>query len=268
MKYKLPDHKSIMGILNVTPDSFYDGGKYKNTTEIINRIKQMIEQGVDIIDIGAESTRPGSKAVSLDEELRRLTPVISEIRKFSDIPISIDTTKADVIKELIKYNIQIVNDVSAGSDNEIINLARENQLYISLMHMQNNPLTMQDKPEYDNLIADIFSFLKNKYQNCVNLGINPSKIIIDPGFGFGKTIEHNFTILKNLDVFKKISENILVGISRKSMIGAVTGKEPNDRLHGSIAAESIAIFNGARIIRVHDIEPSVLMRNVIEKMCI
>ena len=140
MKYKLPDHKSIMGILNVTPDSFYDGGKYKNTTEIINRIKQMIEQGVDIIDIGAESTRPGSKAVSLDEELRRLTPVISEIRKFSDIPISIDTTKADVIKELIKYNIQIVNDVSAGSDNEIINLARENQLYISLMHMQKNPL--------------------------------------------------------------------------------------------------------------------------------
>ena len=263
MPYNLERKISIMGILNVTPDSFYDGGKYINTTNTIARVKEMLDQGVDIIDIGAESTRPGSLSVSLDEELARLIPVISEIRKISNIPLSIDTTKADVIKELIQYEIQIINDISAGSDNSMIKLAKDNNLYISLMHMQKKPETMQEKPTYKNVISEIYSYLSERFQRCIKQGIEKNKIIIDPGFGFGKTVEHNYTILNNLKRFSDLTDNILVGISRKSMIGAVTSKEPSDRLHGSLAAETISIINKAKIIRVHDIlETSVMIKTL------
>ena len=266
MSYNLKQKISIMGILNVTPDSFYDGGKYTNMKNTIERVKVMLGQGVDIIDIGAESTRPGSLAVSLDEELSRIIPVISEIRKISDIPISIDTTKADVIRELIRYRIQIINDISAGSDNSMIELAKDNDLYISLMHMQKKPETMQEEPSYENIVREIYSYLEERIQNCIDQGINKNKIIIDPGFGFGKTVEHNYTILNNLEKFSKLTENILVGISRKSMIGAITDKRPSDRLYGSLAAEAISIINKAKIIRVHDILETSIMIKTLEHL--
>ncbi len=263
MSYNLEKKLSIMGILNVTPDSFYDGGKYTNTKNTLVRVKEMLDQGVDIIDIGAESTRPGSLSVSLDEELSRLIPVVSEIRKISKIPLSIDTTKADVIKKLIQYEIQIINDISAGSDNSMIKLAKDNNLYISLMHMQKKPETMQEEPTYKNVISEIHSYLTERFKRCIDLGIDKNKIIIDPGFGFGKTVKHNYKILNNLKKFSDLTDNILVGISRKSMIGAVTNKEPSDRLHGSLAAETISIMNKAKIIRVHDIsETSVMMKTL------
>ena len=263
MSYNLEKKLSIMGILNITPDSFYDGGRYTNTKNTLVRVKEMLDQGVDIIDIGAESTRPGSLSVSLDEELSRLIPVVSEIRKISKIPLSIDTTKADVIRELIQYEIQIINDISAGSDNSMIKLAKDNNLHISLMHMQKKPETMQEKPTYKNVISEIHGYLAERFQRCIDQGIDKNKIIIDPGFGFGKTVKHNYTILNNLKKFSDLTDNILVGISRKSMIGAVTNKEPSDRLHGSLAAETISIMNKAKIIRVHDIsETSVMMKTL------
>ena len=266
MSYNLEKKISIMGILNITPDSFYDGGKYTNTKSTLARVKEMLAQGVDIIDIGAESTRPGSQSVSLNEELSRLIPVVSEIRKISKIPLSIDTTKADVIQELIQYRIQIINDISAGSDNSMIRLAKDNDLYISLMHMQKKPETMQEEPKYENVINEIYSYLSERFQRCVEHGIDKSKIIIDPGFGFGKTVKHNYTILNNLEKFSNLTDNILVGISRKSMIGAVTNKEPSDRLHGSLAAETISIVNKAKIIRVHDIAETSVMIKTLEHL--
>ena len=174
MKYKLKDGISIMGILNVTPDSFYDGGKYINIDATMNRVNEMIKEGVDIIDIGAESTKPGSKPVSFKEELLRLMPVVKKIREKSDIPISIDTTKSEIIRELLNYNIQFINDVSAGSDQSMMMLAKDNNLYISLMHMQKNPETMQEHPTYDNVVDEIHFFLKKKYQKCNDYDIDPS----------------------------------------------------------------------------------------------
>ena len=263
MQYKLKDGISIMGILNVTPDSFYDGGKYINIDATMNRVNEMIKEGVDIIDIGAESTRPGSKPVSFKEELLRLMPVVKKIREKSDIPISIDTTKSEIIRELLNYNIQFINDVSAGSDQSMMMLAKDNNLYISLMHMQKNPETMQEHPTYENVVDEIYFFLKKKYQKCNDYDIDPSKIIIDPGFGFGKTVQHNFMILDNLSKFASITNNILVGISRKSMIGASTNREPSDRLHGSLSAEVVSIINKAKIIRVHDIlETSIMLKTL------
>ena len=263
MKYKLKNGISIMGILNVTPDSFYDGGKYINIDATMNRVNEMIKEGVDIIDIGAESTRPGSKPVSFKEELLRLMPVVKKIREKSDIPISIDTTKSEIIRELLNYNIQFINDVSAGSDQSMMMLAKDNNLYISLMHMQKNPETMQEHPAYDNVVDEIHFFLKKKYQKCNDYDIDPSKIIIDPGFGFGKTVQHNFMILDNLSKFASITNNVLVGISRKSMIGASTSREPSDRLYGSLSAEVVSVINKAKIIRVHDIlETSIMVKTL------
>ena len=266
MPYNLEKKISIMGILNVTPDSFYDGGKYTNTKSTLARVREMLDQGVDIIDIGAESTRPGSLSVSLDEELSRLIPVVSEIRKISKIPLSIDTTKADVIQELIKYEIQIINDISAGSDNSMIRLAKNNDLHISLMHMQKKPETMQEDPTYSDVVSEIYTYLSERFQRCIDQGIDKNKIIIDPGFGFGKTVKHNYTILNNLKKFSNLTDNILVGISRKSMIGIVTGREPSDRLYGSLAAETISIVNRAKIIRVHDISETSVMIKTLEHL--
>ena len=263
MQYKIPDKVLIMGILNVTPDSFYDGGKYTDVNITMERVDEMIEEGVDIIDIGAESTRPGSKPVSFENELSRLMPVVKKIRKHSDIPISIDTTKSEIIQELLKYNIQFINDISAGSDESMLQLAKDNNLYISLMHMQKNPQIMQNHPSYKDVVDEIYNYLNKKYLRCVDYGVDPSKIIIDPGFGFGKTSEHNFTLLDNLSRFSSITNNILVGISRKSMIGVATDKEPSDRLHGSLVAETISIINKAKIIRVHDVnETSIMVRTL------
>ena len=267
MSYKLNINScQIMGVLNITPDSFYDGGKYDDITKIMLRVKEIIEQGADIIDIGAESSRPGSKNISAKEEIARLLPVVSKIRKLYTIPLSIDSTKSEVIKKLIKYDIQIINDISAISDSNLLNIIKKQNMYVCLMHMQNSPENMQENPTYDNVISDIILYLKDRQQYCINNGISKDKIIIDPGFGFGKTLNHNYTILNNLEKLTSINENVLVGISRKSMIGNLLNKDVEKRLHGSLAAATLAIINKASIVRTHDIYETKIAKNIIESI--
>ena len=267
MKFNLSKKETyIMGILNVTPDSFYDGGKYTEEKSIENKVREMINNGVDIIDIGAESSRPGSKRISVQEELKRLQPAVALIRKFTNIPLSIDSIKSEVISTLIPYDIQIINDISAGSDQNIISIAAKNNLYICIMHMQNNPESMQDDPRYSNVTEEIFDYFKVKMNLCTNLGVKEDKIIIDPGFGFGKTLDHNYTLLKNLNKFSELSNNILVGISRKSMIGNLLDKAVDDRLEGSLAATTISLTNQASIIRTHDVLQTKIVSNAIKRI--
>ena len=265
MKFNLADKDfHIMGILNITPDSFYDGGLYTDIHTVVNKVKEMINNGVDIIDIGAESSRPGSVTIDAQEEIQRLKPVVSHIRSFSNIPISIDSTKSDVIETLIPYDIQIINDISAGRDEGIILLASKYDLYVCIMHMQNNPENMQNDPQYNNVTSEIFDYLREKKNLCVDQGISEDKIIIDPGFGFGKTLDHNYILLNNLKKFSELSNNILVGISRKSMIGNLLNKDVNDRLDGSLAAAAISIMNKASIVRTHDVLETKIVSNAIK----
>mgnify|MGYP001397152577 FL=1 len=267
MKYKLNTTScQIMGVLNITPDSFYDGGKYDNIEKIMLRVKEMINQGVDIIDIGAESSRPGSKNISAKEEITRLLPVVSKIRESYNIPLSIDSTKSEVVSELVKYNIQIINDISAISDSRLLNTIKNQNIYVCLMHMQNSPENMQENPIYDNVVSDILLYLQDRQEYCINNGINKDKIIIDPGFGFGKNLNHNYTLLNNLKQLTSINKNVLVGISRKSMIGKLLNKNVEKRLYGSLAAATLAIINKASIIRTHDVYETKITKNIIESI--
>tara|TARA_B100001769_G_scaffold37452_1_gene25345 strand:+ start:90 stop:908 length:819 start_codon:yes stop_codon:yes gene_type:complete len=243
----------IMGILNITPDSFYDGGSYTSIDHILLHVDKMIKEGVDIVDIGGESSRPGSQRISIQEEIDRLLPVVEKIREHHDIPISIDSMKPEVIQQLLPYKIQIINDISSLSDDRFIKILKDTGTYICLMHMLKTPETMQDNPNYDNVLNDVTEFLQERFSYCLSQGIDKKNIIIDPGFGFGKTLDHNYTLLKNLRVLTEITENILVGISRKSMIGNLLNKSVNDRLEGSLAATVLSIINCAKIIRTHDV---------------
>ena len=262
LKFNTNQKPLVMGILNVTPDSFSDGGKYSQTNTAVKRALEMLEQGADIIDIGGESSRPGSKRISSQQEIDRIIPVIEEIRKNSDIPISVDTTKASVMKESIKFKIQIINDISSLSDIDSFKILKDKNIYICLMHMKGTPDNMQDNPEYDDVVMEVSSFLENKIKACINQGISKERLIIDPGFGFGKTVEHNYLLLKNLQKLKDLHKNLLVGISRKSMIGNLLNKNVDQRLHGSLAATLISIYNGANIIRTHDIRETKLLLNI------
>ncbi len=232
----------IMGVLNITDNSFHDGGKYNSFKESFQHAKEMIHEGADIIDIGAESSKPGSEPVSSKVQINKIEPVVEAIREISDIPISIDTRSSDVIKKLTKYRINIVNDISSLQDMELINVIKENNLMVSLMHMQGVPKNMQDNPAYDDVVTDVYDYLEKKVQLCVNYGIDKSDIIIDPGFGFGKTLDHNYLLLK-------------------SMIGSVINKPPSDRLYGSLAATVLAIRNKASILRVHDVRQTRVLLN-------
>ena len=243
----------IMGVLNITDNSFHDGGKYNSFKDSLQHAKEMIQEGADIIDIGAESSKPGSEPVSSKVQIKKIEPVVEAIREISDIPISIDTRSSDVIKKLTKYRINIVNDISALQDMELISVIKDNNLMVSLMHMQGVPKNMQDNPAYDDVVGDVYDYLEKKVELCVNSGINKSDIIIDPGFGFGKTLDHNYLLLNSLKKYNKLGCRILSGISRKSMIGSVINKPPSERLYGSLAATVLAIRNKANILRVHDV---------------
>ena len=199
------DKRYVMGILNVTPDSFFDGGKYATLDKVMVRVDEMIAEGVDIIDIGGESSRPGSDRISIQEELDRILPVVSKIRDNYDIPISIDSMKSDVVEELLPFKIDIINDISSLSDNNFINILKKTDAYICLMHMIEDPSTMQNDPSYRNVTEEVFKYLEEKSTYCSENGISPKKIIIDPGFGFGKTLDHNYELLKNLDKFIEIN---------------------------------------------------------------
>lgn len=248
---------TIMGVLNVTPDSFSDGGKFNNTDRAMNTALRMENQGAGIIDIGGESTRPGAQAVSVEDELARVIPVIESIRQKSDIPISIDTSKPEVMSAAINAGASMINDVNALRAKGAIQVAAEAQVPVCIMHMQGNPRSMQTNPSYDDVTNDVIDFLLGRADECVSAGINEREIALDPGFGFGKTVQHNYALFASLPRLLKLGYPVLVGVSRKSMIGAVTDKSTEQRLAGSIAAATIAAEMGAHIIRVHDVDETV-----------
>ena len=244
----------IMGILNITPDSFSDGGDFFEKNIAIDRALEMVEQGADIIDIGGESTRPFSDSVSLKEEISRVIPVIEGICKESDVCISIDTTKSKVASEALEAGASVINDISAMEIDSLMGeVALKFNCPIVLMHMKGIPKNMQDNPQYQSLISDIKEYLLARIDFVVSKGIDRNKIIIDPGIGFGKTVENNFEIINNLDQFVKMNFPVLLGASRKSFIGVSLNLPENDRLEGSIAANIIGLQKGAKIFRVHDV---------------
>ena len=244
----------IMGILNVTPDSFSDGGKYLEKNNAINHALAMIDNGADIIDVGGESTRPFSDPVSLDEEISRVIPVIEGIRKESDVCISIDTTKSEVATAALDSGASLINDVSAMEvDPLMIDVALKFDCPIIIMHMKGTPKSMQDNPQYESLIYDIKDYLQERVDFIVSKGVNSKKIVIDPGIGFGKTVENNFEIINNLNHFTKMGLPVMLGASRKSFIGISLDLPEEDRLEGSLAANIIGLQNGAKIFRVHDV---------------
>ena len=244
----------IMGILNVTPDSFSDGGKYLEKNTAINHALEMIDEGADIIDIGGESTRPFSDPVSLKEEISRVVPVIEGIRKESDVCISIDTTKSQVATAALNSGASVINDVSAMEvDPLMVDVALKFDCPLIIMHMKGTPKNMQDDPHYESLISDIKDYLLDRTDFIISKGINPKKIVIDPGIGFGKTVENNFEIIKNLNHFTTMNFPVLLGASRKSFIGISLNLPEKDRLEGSLAANIIGLQNGAKIFRVHDV---------------
>jgi dihydropteroate synthase len=244
-----------MGILNVTPDSFSDGGQFLETAQSITQALQLLADGATIIDIGGESTRPGAPDVSLEEELSRVIPAINAIRAKSDCVISIDTSKAEVMEQAILAGADIVNDVRAlQAPNALETLAKYPDVAICLMHMQGQPRTMQTSPIYENVITDINIFFKQRILACEQAGIKPSRLILDPGFGFGKKHEHNYEILAKFSDFLKLNLPLVAGLSRKSMLGELLNRPIEERLAGSLAGALLAAQNGAHIIRVHDVK--------------
>ena len=242
----------VMGILNVTPDSFSDGGKFNRIDYALNHVESMLQAGTSIIDIGGESTRPGAKEVVLNEELDRVVPIIEAIRQRFDCWISIDTSKAQVMKEAVNAGAELINDVRALQEPNALEVAAKANVPICLMHMQGQPRTMQHQPNYNNLIQDVSDFLNERISVCENVGISRQQLILDPGFGFGKTLEHNYQMLAKFEQFHQFGLPVLAGMSRKSMIFNLLGKPPAECLAGSLACATIAAMKGAHIIRVHD----------------
>ncbi|MEE3195474.1 MAG: dihydropteroate synthase [Candidatus Neomarinimicrobiota bacterium] len=244
----------IMGIVNVTPDSFSDGGKYYNLDKAIEYSLELVKQGVDIIDVGGESTRPGANAISFDEEIERVIPVIKGIRSVSSIPISIDTYKSEVAKEALDSGADIVNDISGlNFDSKMISVIKDYNVPIVIMHIKGTPKNMQLNPEYDNIIDEIMSYFEKQINLCLDYGIPKSHIILDPGIGFGKQLNDNFILIRELNTFADLGYPILIGPSRKSFIGLTLDLQVDERLEGTAAAITASIINGARIVRVHDV---------------
>ena len=251
------DTPRIMGILNVTPDSFSDGGQFNRIESAIHQAELMVEQGAHIIDVGGESTRPGAKDVALEEELSRVIPVIEAITRELDIVVSIDTSKAGVMREAVAAGATLINDVRALREPEAMDTAASLGVPVCLMHMQGQPRTMQQSPEYDDVVIDVLDFLQARIDECVKAGIDTSQIIVDPGFGFGKSLEHNYRLLAKLEQFHKLGTPVLAGLSRKSMLGKLLDREVEERLAASVAVATIAAQKGAQIIRVHDVAETV-----------
>ncbi|WIG68141.1 dihydropteroate synthase [Photobacterium damselae] len=248
----------VMGILNVTPDSFSDGGRFNHLDTALFHAEEMIDAGATFIDIGGESTRPGAADVSIDEELARVIPVVEAISNRFDCWISIDTSKAPVMTEAVKAGADLINDIRALREPGALEAAAKSEVPICLMHMQGQPRTMQTAPQYDDLLVDIEQFLLERINACEVVGISKQKLILDPGFGFGKTIKHNYQLLENLENFHRFGLPILAGMSRKSMIYKLfENKRPEDCLAGSLACATIAAMKGAQIIRVHDVKETV-----------
>jgi dihydropteroate synthase len=244
----------VMGILNITPDSFSDGGDFLDIQKAVARGIEMQQQGAAIIDIGAESTRPGSKAVSSQEQIKRAIPVIEKLAAKIKIPISIDSRDFEVTKAAADAGASVINDITALADRRTAKLAAEKKLPVILMHMQNSPETMQNQPQYKDVVSEVLEYLLERAKAAQDAGIEKEKIFIDPGIGFGKTLEHNITLLRNIDVFVNSGYRVLLGTSRKKFIGTLTGKDnPKDRIFGTAAAAAVAAAAGVSIVRVHDV---------------
>jgi dihydropteroate synthase len=244
----------VMGVLNVTPDSFSDGGRFSHFDSALKQIELMLQQGADIIDIGGESTRPGAKAVNVDQELGRVIPIIEAIKSRFDCAVSLDTNKAQVMQAGIDVGVDLINDVCGLEGEGVLKVIANSNVPVCIMHMQGSPRTMQSNPIYNDLMLDITQYFANRIAECEALGINKKRIVIDPGFGFGKTLAHNYQLLAELEKFKQLECSILIGLSRKSMIGNLLDIPVDKRLVGSIAAVTLALNNGADIVRVHDVE--------------
>ncbi|MDI6779579.1 MAG: dihydropteroate synthase [Bacteroidota bacterium] len=265
VEYDFSKRTYIMGILNVTPDSFSDGGKYFDSSKAVERALEMIEEGADFIDVGGESTRPGSEEISVDEELKRVIPIIKSLNQTIKIPISVDTTKSRVAEESLNAGAEIVNDISGFRfDPNMAEVAAKYKASVILMHIKDKPKTMQQNPVYQNLIEEIYSYLLNGTKIAEEKGID--RIFVDPGIGFGKNLEQNVEIFKRLSEFKKIGYPILIGPSRKSFIGNILELPVEQRLEGTAATVAISIINGANVIRVHDVKEMKRVAKVVDAL--
>lgn len=251
------DRPRVMGVLNVTPDSFSDGGKFFATDAAIRQAERMFAAGAAIVDVGGESSRPGAGQISEDEELDRVIPVIEIISDGTDIAVSIDTSKPGVMRAAVNAGASMINDVYALRQDGAVEAASELGVAVCLMHMQGEPGTMQENPGYQDIPGDILDFLSKRITACRDAGIDDEKIVIDPGFGFGKTHEHNVRLLASLDRFQELGMPLLVGLSRKSTLGALTGKDVEERLPAGIAAAILAVERGAHIVRTHDVDETI-----------
>jgi dihydropteroate synthase len=244
----------VMGIVNVTPDSFSDGGKYVSAERAVEHALQLVEDGADILDIGGESTRPGATPVSLEEELKRVLPVIERLAGTAGVPLSIDTYKPEVMRAALAAGIDMINDVRALQEDGALAIVSKSRAGICLMHMQGKPQTMQADPQYSDVVAEVKAFLKARLAAANAAGIDQERIVLDPGFGFGKRTVHNITLLQSLQSFSELGRPLLVGLSRKSVLGQIAGDDRDARLHASVAASVISAMKGARILRVHDVK--------------
>ncbi len=259
----------IMGILNVTPDSFYDGGRYLDEQSIYARVKKILDEGADIIDVGAQSTRPGAQLISEQEELKRLTLALELIRERfgSDVIVSVDTFRPKIADFVLEhFNVQMINDImGGGKDFEIYEVVAKWQVPYVLMHIKGEPRTMQNNPQYENVVQELVLYFAERLRLLRQMHVND--VIIDPGFGFGKTLEHNYQLLGALDYFKKLfDEPLLVGMSRKSMIYKLLGIEPDQALNGTTVVNTVALLKGADILRVHDVKPAKEAVRIIEEL--
>ncbi len=254
---ELEQRTQVMGILNVTPDSFSDGGKYYDTERAVRRAREIAGEGADLIDIGGESSRPGAEPVSLEEERKRVIPVIKRLTRELDLPISLDTYKPEIAREALDSGACLINDISAAGNAKLTSLVAQYKVPFIIMHMQGTPRNMQENPHYHSLVPEIISFLKERIKIAREAGVDLQNIIIDPGIGFGKTVEHNLEILNRLEEFKVLGRPILIGTSRKSFIGKVLGLPVQKLLEGTAATVAISILKGASMVRVHDVKQMV-----------
>jgi dihydropteroate synthase len=252
-RFRLPlDRPLVMGVVNVTPDSFYDGGRYADPQAAIAHARRLVEEGADLLDVGGESSRPGAEPVAADEELRRVLPVLEGLAEVG-VPISVDTTKPEVMRAALERGAAMINDITALASPGALEALARTEAAVCLMHMQGSPRTMQRAPVYADVVAEVRDFLAARAQACLAAGIARERIVLDPGFGFGKTVDHNLALLARLGDIAALGFPVLAGWSRKSSLGRVTGRPAEDRLAASLAAALLAVERGARIVRVHDV---------------
>lgn len=257
----------VMGVLNVTPDSFYDGGRYTTEKKIASKVEKMILEGVDFIDVGAYSSQPGAAIISYEEEVRRLSETIKVLKsRFPAIIISIDTFRSGIARKMVEeYGADMINDISAGDmDKEMFSTIADLQIPYVMMHMQGTPQTMQKNPKYENVVKDIITVFAGKVEELKLLGVDD--VILDPGFGFGKNLDHNYKLMNGLGLFAVLNKPIMVGVSRKSMIGKLLGCTPDEALNGTVVLNTVALMKGIDILRVHDVKEAVEAIKIVEKL--